>query len=155
VRLGCVAIGVMALTVGEFSSSQVVRFSGLGLGFSAFILLGVLRDRGTAETSTKSKFLERMGDYSYGLYLVHVPVITIILAKLHSGYHLEINGLIGAVATAAALVAGWYYGKVDLILHRHFKNLGRRTTPSETGPDGRYRPLGLRHWRRVIANRPK
>jgi peptidoglycan/LPS O-acetylase OafA/YrhL len=64
--------------------------------------------------------LVKLGDYSYGIYLVHVPIVTIILKSwLH--FVGRIDTYAGSVAFGAALLFGWYFGKLEVALHRRIK----------------------------------
>lgn len=67
------------------------------------------------------KLLEEFGNYSYALYLVHVPVITIGFSCLKN-IGMPINNIVGIVVLLCALIAGWYFGKLDMLLHSYFKN---------------------------------
>jgi peptidoglycan/LPS O-acetylase OafA/YrhL len=70
-------------------------------------------------------WIERLGDYSYGLYLVHVAVLTTVMYVARHGLNGDRDRPIGnwvcLIALAAALTSGWWYGKVDLALHGYFK----------------------------------
>lgn len=64
-----------------------------------------------------SGFAGKLGDYSYGIYLIHAPVIVVVIAsyKQHFG---EPGTLVGLAAFLACMVCGWYLGKLDLRIHR-------------------------------------
>jgi peptidoglycan/LPS O-acetylase OafA/YrhL len=81
--------------------------------------------------------LEQFGDYSYALYLVHVPIITFILfaAKAMRGGQPVSDGVCCA-ALIAALVCGWKFGKVDVGLHQFFKRTLGRRKPAQLAPAG-------------------
>jgi peptidoglycan/LPS O-acetylase OafA/YrhL len=84
--------------------------------------------RGVIGRRPIANHLEQFGDYSYALYLVHVPIITFILfaAKAMRGGQPVSDGICWA-ALIASLVCGWKFGKIDVGLHQFFKRtLGRR-----------------------------
>lgn len=62
--------------------------------------------------------LRRLGDWSYAIYLVHVPVI-LAAFKLMGG--IFANWLIVAVATVAVLLASAGVGQLDLAAYRRLK----------------------------------
>lgn len=59
----------------------------------------------------------RLGDYSYGIYLVHVPVMLVVIVG-YKHYFGPPNSLVGLAAFLACMVCGWYLGKLDLRIHR-------------------------------------
>jgi len=137
-------IGIGGVVARSYFTTNAFIFSSIGLGCSGLILFGVVRDRNNASPATGQGFMEKWGDYSYGLYLIHVPVMSILLSKLHAVHRVETTGFIGILVVAAALVAGWYFGKVDLALHRHFKSLGSKARSGKPAASVSFRPMGLR-----------
>ncbi|QEH34678.1 Acyltransferase family protein [Aquisphaera giovannonii] len=135
--------GSAAVAAGAFTATCYVRSDGLhaafmGVGFSAIIVLATLRDRGRRGPAPRPGLLERLGDHSYGLYLVHGSVITIVMAKASQDYGLEGSHFLGAFALAAALAVGWYFGEVDLMIHRALKrHFGK---PRQEGAGARFGP---------------
>lgn len=64
--------------------------------------------------------LVKLGDYSYGIYLLHVPIITIILKSwLH--FVGGIDTYAGFLAFGTALLFGWHFGKLEVALHGWIK----------------------------------
>ncbi|KAJ3058204.1 hypothetical protein HK102_010627 [Quaeritorhiza haematococci] len=120
----------------------VARFLGLGLTFAAVIVLGSLHDRRTRPRPGGS-FFEKLGDASYGLYLIHVPVATTLMAYLVHHRGIRQPTLVSLAALTAALVAGWYFGKVDLRLHQALKGrLIKGRIPAGGGLAGPHRESG-------------
>lgn len=65
----------------------------------------------------------RAGDLSYGLYLVHVPLLMGSLALLK-----HLDGLVGSelgvlIAGSIALIGGLLYGRLEFEIHRRLKRL--------------------------------
>lgn len=114
----------------------------LSLAFALVVYVMAVFDRGRPHT-LKESVGEKLGDYSYALYLIHVPVISILLAAYNWVSHKAVAPwYIGAVALAASLTVGWYFGKVDLLLHRYFKGLLRpRSRHPEVAPAAVTAPL--------------
>ena len=113
-----------------------LRLSLMGLSFGLVIFLVCVWER-SRPGRTQPSWLERFGDCSYALYLLHVPVITVLFYVVRYALHYPINNAICLLALVASLVVGWYYGKVDLFLHHSLKNrFGRRAKrPSPREPD--------------------
>jgi len=116
---GAVVAGLAAVRLG--GGRELTLFLALGVTFGSAIVLGALGDR-KAGTRPGGSFFEKLGDASYGLYLIHVPVASTTMAYLSHHRRIDRPTLVALVATAAALVAGWYMGKVDLRLHKALKD---------------------------------
>jgi peptidoglycan/LPS O-acetylase OafA/YrhL len=65
------------------------------------------------------RWLARLGDWSFALYLVHVPVLMIVLPQL-AGYSLP---LLVVTGLAAALAAGGLIGAADIALHARLRRI--------------------------------
>jgi hypothetical protein len=50
-------------------------------------------------------------------------VITIVLTLARHSFQWRCGGMIGTFAAGFALVAGWYFGKADLLLHNRLKRM--------------------------------
>ncbi|WP_165252707.1 acyltransferase family protein [Paludisphaera soli] len=138
--LAAAVAGIAATYSG--GNREVVRFLGLGLTFAAVIVLGSLHDRRTRPRPGGS-FFEKLGDASYGLYLIHVPVATTLMAYLVHHRGIRQPTLVSFAALTAALVAGWYFGKVDLRLHQALKGrLIKARIPAGGGLAGPHREPG-------------
>lgn len=62
-----------------------------------------------------NSFIIQVGNYSYAIYLIHVPVIYIIFTVVFRN-NIQLNSYIALLALTVALVCGWYFGKFDLFL---------------------------------------
>ncbi|MFZ2236670.1 MAG: acyltransferase, partial [Dokdonella sp.] len=59
----------------------------------------------------------KLGDYSYGIYLIHVPVMVAIIATYTYRFGPP-NSLVALAALLACMVVGWYLGKLDVRIHQ-------------------------------------
>lgn len=105
-----------------------------GIGLGLLILAVTTRDRGAARPA-KLSLLERLADYSYALFLVHVPIFEIIflVSLQHPGYA---PWTLALAAVGASFVAAWVVGSLDLKLN----GLVRRKLsgrPANAGPPPR------------------
>lgn len=139
------AIGVVAAAVGAGCSAWAATpglplVAAAGAGFCGVILLGVAGDRARGAPAGRPGFLERLGDRSYGIYLVHVPVMTIILIEAHLVLGWRTTTALGCAATAAAIAAGWCFGSLDLAIRRRGMRLiagaGRADGPGPRSCEG-------------------
>lgn len=130
-------------------ASEIVGYSGLGLSFTAAILWGALGDR-RDRPAPAGTFLETLGDASYGLYLVHVPIVTIFFVLATQKTGLAYPTAAGVIATILALVGGWWFGKVDVALQKHLK---RRLVRPRAAAAGEAPSPHIRPWRRPVAAR--
>jgi exopolysaccharide production protein ExoZ len=103
----------------RYADYTLVRLSLLGLCFSLVLISASLREQ--RRGGGRQGVMERLGDYTYGLYLLHVPTITVILYLAQWKLQRPVADGICAAALAAALLTGWYGGKMDVRLHTHFK----------------------------------
>lgn len=87
--------------------------------FLSIAFAGLLYGVTQIKTSSKNRLIE-LGNYSYGLYLTHVPVIVIIFT-LWTQFVDKINSYAVLLAFGAALTFGWYFGKLDVGIHRWIK----------------------------------
>jgi len=72
------------------------------------------------ETS-QTNILVKFGDYSYGIYLIHVTTIIVSL-ELWKQFMGEIGTLAGFFAFGVSLTFGWLFGNLDVTLHRWIKS---------------------------------
>lgn len=85
-----------------------------GLGFGALILWAVLADRRRALAAGNP--LVALGDWSYGLYLVHVPVINYVLAVAAGSS--AANATLYVVLVTTAVACGSAFGAVEARFYR-------------------------------------
>jgi len=79
---------------------------------------------------SSSHLFVRWGDWSYGMYLIHVPVILLIYGWFYSRQPLKIPHLLLGTGTALiAIVLGMGYGKLEHSLHRRISALVRSKKP--------------------------
>lgn len=122
------------ILINTFRGNQaLLGFLSLGLSFAATIVWGTLGDRRDRPAPGDS-FFEKLGDASYGLYLIHVPIMTcfFVVATQRVGFeHPTTLGLIGA---SLALVGGWWFGKLDIKLQKSLKKLLTRPRSGDAIP---------------------
>ena len=140
-RILCSGLGIAGIA--SFATSRIVRpglIEILLLGTSfALVVLGVcLCERNATKALPAAGVLGKLGDYSYALYLVHVPVISclLVVAQYKLGRPMGTGLAMGVFATA--MLAGWYFGKFDVALHGYLRKQwdnsrfgGRRKAPHE------------------------
>lgn len=106
----------------QYAQYTLARLSLLALCFSLLVVAVCLRERRAGVAARREESLqERFGNYSYALYMIHVPVITVLLHVARWKLARPVDDWICLAALASALVAGWWGGKLDVWLHRHFK----------------------------------
>lgn len=112
-----IAIYVIHFMFSDFT----MKITLVGAGFATLVFTVSVRDLQDRAQENKT-VTERLGDYSYGMYLLHVPVIIFIYntSMVMSG---GVNTVVAACALLLALSLGWYYGKLDVYLHRRLKRL--------------------------------
>lgn len=114
-------------TLSVIANTKYIAFA-ISMGLIIYASLQLLKDN-------KSKLmngLERFGEYSYALYLVHVPIITITFVVVRDLWKLELNTITGFFVLFLSLGVGYLYGKVDIKIHKlireqvdHFKGKGK------------------------------
>ena len=119
--LAVIFVGALALcTIHYMLAEFTLRILFFGAGIGLIVIVGTLRDVSNANTGGKS-LLEKLGDRSYGIYLLHVPVIVFIFNSMKAHYG-KANEVSGFIALALALILGWYFGELDIIMHRRLKD---------------------------------
>jgi len=102
------------------------------LGF-LLILVPWLAAEKNRPKSRRLLVLEKLGDYSYALYLVHVPVILYIYMAAKAN-HPNHNAL-ACLALSCALIAGILLGRIDVRIHNRLKAfLGGKKAVSKAAP---------------------
>ncbi|MEH1934004.1 MAG: acyltransferase [Nostoc sp.] len=122
-------IAFCLLLLSNISPSILFKNLMLGTGFSLIIVIRYLRDK---YPNKKKNLLfiekiislgERFGDYSYGLYLVHVPIITVIFSISKNMLNLPISSKICFISLVISLFGGWHYGRMELYIYKKLKML--------------------------------
>lgn len=102
----------------------------------SLMILGALSVNNSSQSRVYN-FAVKMGDYSYALYLVHVPVLVIFysLYQTHIG---PIGSKAGIIGLLLCLFTGWWVGKVDVFFHELAKTyLANKTAPGLTKTEGK------------------
>lgn len=73
------------------------------------------------ESFKEKKLLLRIGDNSYGIYLIHVVFITVTLSIL-SKFSININTYLMIIIFLLSLIIGYLVGEIDNFFHSFFKN---------------------------------
>lgn len=106
-------------------SITTIRVSLHSVSFALIVLGACAFERGREGIRRSGRVwevLERFGDHSYALYLIHVPIITVIIVEARAWSNgRPIGNEVCVVALATALVAGWYFGRFDVWMHNWFK----------------------------------
>ena len=113
-------IGLFCFAVSQVSAFRAFGNVGVGIG-CAFIVAWCATIIDTEETH--STLLAKMGDWSFSIYLVHVPICTaILLAVSRFVSPLVVWWLI----IAAVLLIGGAFGVFDIWLYRRLRSWGDR-----------------------------
>ena len=107
----------VALYAAHRVHSTVAQLAFQAVGFGALVLLAAQRSR--SHDPAPSHPLVKLGDWSYGIYLVHLSVIrgvtTLFAARP------DLANICFVVDVAVALLAGIVYGVVETTMYRHAK----------------------------------
>jgi peptidoglycan/LPS O-acetylase OafA/YrhL len=87
------------------------------------------------ELDSPDKFISRIGDNSYGIYLVHASVIDIFLYFL--AMKVDINNCYMSLTFIVAVIVGYLYGNLDNVIQRYLKEriqsvLGNKKIPANS-----------------------
>lgn len=107
----------VALYAAHRVDSTVVQLAMQAVGFGALVLLAAQASRRHDAAATNP--LVKLGDWSYALYLVHLPIVQHI-ATLFEGRPDQAD-LAFVIAVAAGLVGGALYGSIELRLYHRAK----------------------------------
>jgi peptidoglycan/LPS O-acetylase OafA/YrhL len=123
-----ITAGAAVFLLSEQYVESVRRVGLLGISFALVVYAVCAGERPNKKQSGDSPgWLERFGDYSYALYLIHVSLVTIVLHVARHGFNGQqdrpVTSVYCAIALVLALLAGWWFGKVDLFLHGYFKQI--------------------------------
>ncbi len=113
-RYALVVAPVFILLTDLMSLRAVPSFASHAVGFGAIVLWAVLADR-ARPLSARNPFAT-LGDWSYGLYLVHVPFITLAIG-LGFGAGLPVTLAFVGLASGA-LIVGSAFGAFEVRLYR-------------------------------------
>jgi peptidoglycan/LPS O-acetylase OafA/YrhL len=115
----------LALVAAERAGSTELQLAFQAAGFAAAVLIAAELSRRRDVASSNP--LVRLGDWSYGLYLVHVPVIQAVLVA--GEFTPDAANVAFVTAVGAALVVGSGYGAVEIALYHRNKGWLRRRWP--------------------------
>ena len=120
-----VATVPIALVAADSEISTEVQLALQAVGFAALVLAAAEISRRWDASPTNP--LVKLGDMSYGLYLVHVPVILAVLARSRFVADEADDAFI--TCASIALVIGCIYGWIEISLYRRNKALVDRRWP--------------------------
>ena len=120
-----VCVVPVALFAAGSANSAEIQLGAQAIGFAALVLAAAELSR-RRDASVMNPFV-KLGDWSYALYLVHVPVITGVLAAAQ--FAATNANAAFVVVVLAALVAGSAYGIVETRLYRRNRALLNRYWP--------------------------
>jgi peptidoglycan/LPS O-acetylase OafA/YrhL len=110
-------------TNGVFGSTS----SGFGLLSLSFLIALVL-----AQRLLRSPALARLGDYSYGAYLIHVPIIGAICTAIITRYPDTRLSAIWTILMVASVIGGVAFGAFEYALHRQLFKRKETRPPIES-----------------------
>ena len=129
-HLRYVVFAVPVLIVGaEFVHPQAVKLLCQGIAFSLLVLGAV----SMPQITNRKNPLVRGGDWSYGIYLIHVPIIQFAVRSKHFA---TVNPDVLFVAAACgAMTVGLAYGAIDLSWYRRVcRRLPVKSSSMSTNP---------------------
>lgn len=126
--LVCVLISIITFKY-SFRMGPHTLYGTIVMAVSFVVLIVGVANReknSTQQTLSKNpvvRLFEKLGDYSYALYLVHVTVIVGIIKLTNFLWAAKGPSLLlqGILALTASLICGWYYGKIDVWIHWYFR----------------------------------
>lgn len=132
-------LGMAVLTVwSPGADTKVMAFVGytwIALFYALLVLLGLVYRKGLIGRAMRSKPLRDLGGISYGIYLIHVPMLGLCHA-IFFGREPEISGFASAAVTAGALFLTWALAKLSFrLLEKPMINFGRRRGYQVNAPD--------------------
>ncbi|SHI63150.1 Peptidoglycan/LPS O-acetylase OafA/YrhL, contains acyltransferase and SGNH-hydrolase domains [Aureimonas altamirensis DSM 21988] len=109
---------VIALGLGAVTMSVDLAYGRIVGSLAAVILVAMVYGVSTKEPKRGSFgwAAERLGDYSYALYLIHVPVTHLVLANLQAT-----PAVLWAACVGAALAVSVPLGMLDISLYRRLR----------------------------------
>jgi exopolysaccharide production protein ExoZ len=148
-------LGLCAVAANEAMPNAVVGFALMTLG-CVLLVAAAVRPQDPFDRPRPNFALAALGDWSYALYLIHVPIIRAMDAMLPGTTPLYAQWSATVVAPIACAVA---FGKVDLWLYRVLKRrVDRAETPALAVLTGVFLAAlllfgGAAHWRAIEARR--
>jgi peptidoglycan/LPS O-acetylase OafA/YrhL len=110
------AFVAVALVAADTSAMTEAQLAWLAVGFGAFVLAAAEMSR-RRDVSPRHP-LVRLGDASYGLYLIHVPIVKAVAIAFGPA---RLGVLAFVCAVALALVIGCAFGAAEMALYRRNK----------------------------------
>ncbi len=148
-------LGLCAILANEAMPNAILGFGLLTLG-CVLLVAAAVRPQDAFDAPTPNFALAALGDWSYALYLIHVPVIRAMDAMLPGTTPLLAQWSATVAAPIACAVA---FGKVDLWLYRVLKRrVDRAGAPVLLGLTAVFLTAalllgGAAHWRAIEARR--
>ena len=65
-----------------------------------------------------NKYIQKLGDYSYGMYLIHAQVMFILLTIIKEQFEMPINTVNATIVLIIAFSVGIYFGKFEVEMHK-------------------------------------
>lgn len=112
--IAALVVGPVLILAARWLPAGAPALSARGLGCAALVLWAVLADR-RKPIGARNPFVV-LGDWSYGLYLLHVPIITILLA-LGVGTAWPADAVFAGMFVVA-VTGGSLFGAFESALHR-------------------------------------
>jgi Predicted acyltransferases len=112
-------LGLLCLVLAYTTPKTEYQLAWQALGFACWVLAAVSA-KPVQPSNLPQQVLVRLGDASYGLYLMHVPVITGAIVIL--GPWLPNPAVLAFVALSLALALGGLWGTFDVWLYRRLKS---------------------------------
>lgn len=114
------AIAGLSLVLAYFAPT--LAYERLAAGISAaFLIAAVIRIPDFLPPIMRPIF-KKLGDWSYGLYLIHIPVLFVLYQPAFKDY----GPSLFALRIAAAVVGGAMLGQIDMVIHDWTRRLGTR-----------------------------
>jgi peptidoglycan/LPS O-acetylase OafA/YrhL len=118
-----VLLGTALVILGSHLPRVEAHYGVLGTGFALWVLAAA--QFSSSVWVQRARPLALIGDWSYAIYLLHVPVITIFLSQFRDGRTAESLFLTTVVL---ALCVGGICGALEVRLHRKIKGWTRVRT---------------------------
>ncbi|MBD2036370.1 acyltransferase [Leptolyngbya sp. FACHB-321] len=110
-------VSLVSLCIARFSSDPLLVFSGLAIGCGSLVTFAAAQ--ATVRDLSAKSFLVKLGNYSYGTYLLHVPVLLLII-KLSTPR--VSTWILSVLCIILALLVGAIFGWIELRLYQKTKH---------------------------------